>query len=88
MKGKHEKLLKAIFQKPAKANIKWKEVESMLKAFGAEFSEGRGSRIRIKLNDVRIVFHIPHPEPELGKGRVEDISQFLMKAGLHHDYKI
>ncbi len=35
------------------ANIFWKDIENLLVACGAEISEGRGSRVRIVLNDVR-----------------------------------
>jgi len=34
----------------------------MLRHYGAELSERRGSRVRIALNGVRAVFHRPHPQ--------------------------
>ena len=79
---KHKKTLEAIFKRPTVANIKWNDVKSLLIALGAELTEGSGSRLRIKMNNVRFVFHIPHPRPELGKGRVEDIRQFLINSGV------
>jgi len=36
--------------------------DTMLKAAGAEITEGAGSRVRIALNGVRAVFHRPHPQ--------------------------
>jgi hypothetical protein len=33
-------------------------------------TEGRGSWVRVALNDVRAVFHEPHSEKEIGKGMV------------------
>jgi hypothetical protein len=39
----------------------------MLKAMGAEITEGEGSRVRIALNGVRAVFHRPHPQKENGQ---------------------
>ncbi len=47
---KHQKTLDDIFATPVRANIVWKDIESMLLALGAEISEGSGSRVRIKLN--------------------------------------
>lgn len=58
---RHEKTLRALFADPVRASIAWADVESMLVHFGAEVSEGRGSRVRIVLNGVRAVFHRPHP---------------------------
>lgn len=54
---KHRTILNAIFCKPVQAGIAWKDIESLLKALGAELSEGNGSRIRIALNGRRAVFH-------------------------------
>ncbi len=54
----------------------------MLIAFGAEISEGNGSRVRIKLNDVRAVFHRPHPENTTDKGAVKSMRRFLQATGI------
>lgn len=53
----HRRTLASIFEDPVRAGINWSEIENLLKACGAEISEGRGSRVRIVLNDVRAVFH-------------------------------
>jgi hypothetical protein len=53
--GRHQRTLIAVFEK--QANIAWTDIENMLVCFGAEVSEGRGSRVRIALNGVRAVFH-------------------------------
>jgi hypothetical protein len=82
MKSKHSRTLQAIFENPVRANILWTDIESLLKALGAEISEGRGSRIRIVLNDVRAVFHRPHPRKETDKGAVKSMRRFLIKAGV------
>ncbi len=54
----------------------------MLRALGAEISEGRGSRVRIFLKDVKAVFHRPHPGKETDKGAVIALRRFLMTAGI------
>ena len=54
----------------------------MLTSIGAEISEGNGSRVRIKLNDVRAVFHRPHPENTTDKGAVKSMRRFLQSAGV------
>ena len=52
----------------------------MLKALGAEITEGNGSRVRVSLNGVRAVFHRPHPRKETDKGAIVFLRQFLIEA--------
>ena len=80
--GKHDKTLQAIFSDPVRSNINWSVIESMLEHFGAEVTEGSGSRVRIALNGVRAVFHRPHPRKEAGRGTVRSMQRFLTEAGL------
>ena len=82
MNKKHKKTLQQIFQNPVQAGIVWKDIEAMLVALGAEISEGSGSRVRIALNDVRAVFHRPHPQKETDKGAVVSMRRFLKEAGV------
>ncbi len=85
LNSKHQKTLDAIFDNPVRSNISWSDIESMLIALGAEVSEGRGSRVRIALNDVRATFHRPHPEKETDKGAVKSTRRFLKEAGIWED---
>lgn len=80
MQDKHRKTLEAIFEVPERANIPWRDVEALFVALGAEVSEGRGSRMRVVLNDVRAVFHRPHPRKEADKGTVKSVRRFLQEA--------
>ena len=82
MQKKHKKTLKNIFEKPTRSNIKWQDIENLLKALGADISEGSGSRIRIALKTMRAVYHRPHPRKETVKGAVEQIRKDLIKIGI------
>ena len=82
MRKKHRKTLDAVFSRPTQANIKWDNVEALLKAFGAYIEERKGSRVAIELNDVVAIFHRPHPEKEIDKGAVASIRRFLKEAGV------
>ena len=82
MDRKHRKTLEAIFEKPERANIAWRDIESLFIALGAEISEGSGSRVRVALKDVRAVFHRPHPRKETNKGAVKSVRRFLEAAGV------
>jgi hypothetical protein len=72
----------AVFSDPIRSNISWIEIETMLRSFGAELREGRGSRIRISLNGVRAVFHRPHPQKETDRNSIRDLREFIKKAGI------
>ncbi|RIK31952.1 MAG: hexulose-6-phosphate synthase [Anaerolineae bacterium] len=82
MDNKHRKTLEAIFEKPERANIAWKDVEALFVALGAEVTEGSGSRVRVALNNIRAVFHRPHPRKETNKGAVKSVRRFLEAAGV------
>lgn len=82
MQRKHRRTLEAIFTQPERSNIAWKDIESLFVALGADVSEGRGSRVRVALNDVRAVFHRPHPQKETDKGAVKSVRRFLSEAGI------
>lgn len=82
MNAKHRRTLQAIFARPDRADIAWRDMESLLVAVGAELSEGNGSRVRIALHGVRAVFHRPHPEKETDKGAVKSMRRFLQEAGI------
>ena len=85
LNSKHRKTLNAIFENPIKSNIPWSDIETMLIALGAEVSEGAGSRVRIALNEIRAVFHRPHPQKETDKGAVKSVRRFLIEAGVEND---
>ena len=82
LNSRQEKTLAEIFKNPIQANIPWNDIESLLVALGAEISEGNGSRVRIKLNGERAVFHRPHPQKETDQGAVVSMRRFLENAGV------
>ena len=82
LSSKHRATLEAIFTDPIRSNVLWSDIERLLKALGAELTEGRGSRIRIYLNGVRAVFHRPHSKKETEKGALKSMRRFLNEAGV------
>jgi hypothetical protein len=87
MSKKHQRTLEAIFKLPVPSNVEWKTCESLLIHLGAKISEGEGSRVRIVLNDVRAVFHRPHPRKEIDKGALVSLRKFLENAGVKPEEK-
>lgn len=74
--------LVAIFARPTRSDIRWVEIETLVRGAGGEVLEREGSRVAFVLNGVRAVFHRPHPQPTTRKGAVEAVRRFLMNAGV------
>jgi hypothetical protein len=73
--------LARVFEEPARPDVRWSDIEALLRALGSELSEGRGSRIRVALNGVRAVFHRPHARPETGRAALRSVRRLLTEAG-------
>ncbi len=81
----HDKTLQALFEKPTRSDIAWREIEALFRHLKAVVTQGKGSRVRVALNGVRAVFHRPHPRKEASKGCVESVRTFLENAGVEPD---
>jgi hypothetical protein len=82
MNNKHRKTLKSIFAKPISSSIQWKDIEKLFISIGCEITEGRGSRVRVKKDNVFAIFHRPHPKKETDKGSVASVREYLTKIGV------
>lgn len=85
MNKKNRKTLDSIFKIPVQSNVRWSDIESLFIELGCIVNEGSGSRVHVKLNGVRAVFHRPHPKPETDKGALVSVKRFLINAGINHD---
>ena len=82
VKRKHQKTLESVFSRPVSANIKWRDIESLLAVLGAEVAEREGSRIEAFLFGEIKVFHRPHPRPDTDKGAVASLRKWLSDNGV------
>jgi hypothetical protein len=82
MNSRHRRTLARIFAEPTPADLRWSEVEALLRSVGGQVSEGAGSRVRVALRGVRGVFHRPHPGPETRRSQVRAVRDFLAEAGV------
>ncbi len=82
MPSRHQKTLVAVFEEPTRRNIRYQDVEAMLKWLGGELYERAGSRVAIVLRGRKHIYHRPHPENELGKLTVQDVRDFLTTVGI------
>ena len=85
MNKKHRKILEQVFKTPVPSDVRWADVEKLFVGFGAEVTEGSGSRVRIALNGIKAVFHRPHPKREIDKGALVSVRKFLINAGINND---
>ncbi len=74
--------LDKIFENPIRSDIEWNDIEKLFRGLGGEISEGNGSRVRVKLNESKAVFHRPHPQHVTDKGAVKSVRRFLEEAGV------
>ena len=82
LSSRHRRTLEAVFERPTRSDIPWRDIERLFEALGGLVASGRGSRRRVKLRDRRATFHEPHPERVTDKGAVESVRGFLKSAGI------
>lgn len=79
---KHHGTLQAIFRRPVSGTIRWKNIEALFLALGAEIEEREGSRVAVIFpGQMPAIFHRPHPSPMTDKGAINAIRQWLTSLG-------
>lgn len=68
------------------SDIKWKDIESLIKALGGVVKERSGSRVLVEIGDVRQTFYRPHPSPNTKKAAVI-VLQVAMNVTISLDLK-
>ena len=82
LRTRHRRTLERIFARPTPSDIRWVEVDSLMRALDVEVVEGAGSRVRLSKNGVRRVIHRPHPSPYLARAAIRNIAIFLTDIGV------
>lgn len=82
MNRKQQRTLELVFSRPVSGSVKWRDIEALFVALGAEVTEREGSRIGVKLFADRRVFHRPHPSPDTDKAAVESVRKWLETHGV------
>lgn len=81
MNEKARQTLDLIFKRPVSGNVKWSAARAMMEQLGAEIEERAGSRVAFVLNGAVMVQHKPHPSPDMDKGAVAAMREFLALQG-------
>ena len=82
MRARHRRTLERLFSQPTPANIRWREVVSLLDAAGVEITERSGSRVAFQSSQETLVVHQPHPRPEIDRNAARAIARFLKDEGI------
>jgi len=82
MNQRQRRTLARIFEQPTRADVRWDELASLMRALGAEEHQGARSRVRFVLDGSILSLHRPHPKPELRKYAVENVRDFLAARGI------
>lgn len=82
MNSKQQRTLRAIFSKPTPVNLKFADIESLVKALGGDVAEREGSRVRILLRAEEWRCHRPHPGKEAKRYQVEEARELLERVGI------
>jgi hypothetical protein len=77
MKGKHRRVLEAIFVTPARSGIGFSDIEALVIAPGGDVREGAGSGFVFEMKGSRMYLHRPHPGKEAKKYQVDDLREWL-----------
>ncbi|GAW85681.1 conserved hypothetical protein [Bathymodiolus platifrons methanotrophic gill symbiont] len=82
MNSKQRKTLEVIFSHPIPGSLKWRKIEVLFVALGADVIEGDGSRVSFIINNEKGDFHRPHPEKEAKRYQIRNARDFLLRAGV------
>ncbi len=82
MSPKDRKTLKQVFARPARTDIDWADMESMLRGVEVEVQDRSASRIAlVKAGEVMVVCR-PHSKPLAVQATVRDVAAFLKVVGV------
>ena len=81
MNSAHRKTYAALFASPIPRSLAFRNVESMLRAFGCTVVEAEGSRVDFSLGAHGVTLHRPHPGKEIKPYQIRLVRDFLILVG-------
>lgn len=82
LSSKHRRTLERLFAVPTLSNIKFGDIELLVKALGGEVRQGDGSRVTFELDGgARAYLHRPHPGNQAKRYQVEQVREWLRGKG-------
>ena len=80
LRAKHRRTLDAVFAHPVSGNIRWVEIETLVRALGGPIDKGSGARVHFLLMGHPATFHGPDRQPMADKGAVAAFRKYLIRA--------
>lgn len=82
--GKHDKTIAKLLRRPPPADLRWADMVALMVSLGFEQVQGSGSRCKFFNRALgRLVsLHCPHPGPDMDKGAVVQVRDFLLELKL------
>ena len=81
LRRRHRRTLERMRASPTPVDVRWAEIEALLRALGVNLVERAGSRIQLVKGTESIVVHRPHPRPVARRDAVRDIVRFIERIG-------
>jgi len=82
LNSKARKTLQKVFRHPTASDVRYADIEHLLRALDGEKREGRGSRVRFYIKGHVLTMHKPHPSSVVKKYVVEEVRAFLKQIGV------
>ena len=82
LNSRQRRTLERVFARPTPADIRWSELESLLRALGVEIRQGSGSRVRLSKGPETQTVHKPHPGAEVSREAVRQVLRMLTRLGV------
>jgi hypothetical protein len=83
LSSKHLKTRERLFAVPTLSNIKFGDIEGLIKARDGEVRRGDGSRVSFELyGGARAYLHRPHPGNQAKRYQVEQVREWLRGKGV------
>ena len=82
--GKHDKTIAKLLRRPPPADLRWADFVALMESLGFSVLQGSGSRCKLfnaALNRI-VSLHCPHPGPDMDKGAVVQVRDFLIELKL------
>ena len=85
MTSRQRRTLAAIFERPTRSDLRFRSVEALMAALGAEQRERKGSRVAFILRRRVLILHRPHRPKIMRPGAVSDLRDFLTSLEITPD---
>lgn len=82
MGNKPDPVLTAVFDRPTRRNILFRDFEALVRRLGGEVREREGSRVSFRMNGRILNMHRPHPGKEMLPYQVAEAREWFRSQGV------